>query len=87
MPADQFQGFAHIADFRLQRNVRIRHGSCADHAFFSLMDKGVFQQFNGIFLDLDVLKGMLHVIAFAPGIAVNTAVGTASVEIHSVLGR
>ena len=66
--------------------VGIAHGACADHAFFSFAAQDALQQFRRILLYLDIFKGMLHLVAGAPAVAVNAAMGAAAVDIHAVLG-
>lgn len=68
-----------------QGDIGIRHGTCADHAALLFGQQRLFQQFQGIFLDLDIFKGVIHLIASAAGIAVDAAVGTAPVQIHTIV--
>lgn len=44
------------------------------------------QQRRRILFYLNILKGMLHPITSAAAVAVNTAMRTAAIKIHSVLG-
>ena len=86
IPFDQGQRLSDMLKLHLQRNIGVSHGSRVDHAFLPLAPQGMFQQFDGILLDLDILEVVLHMVAPASGIAVDTPVGTAPVQIHSVLG-
>ena len=70
----QVQSLSDISDFHFQRNIRVCHRACADHAFLTLMSKRMLQQVDGVFFDFNVFKGMFHVIAFASGVTVNAPV-------------
>ena len=80
----QRQGISDIADFQFCRNIRVGHGTCADHAFFSFALQGTFKQLQGVFFYLYVFKIMIHAVAGAARVAINTAVRTASVKIHAI---
>ena len=84
---NQLQNTAECAKLHFQRNIGICHGTCANHAWLSFGFQCSFQQFHCIFLYLDVFKWMLHMIAPASGITVNTSVGTPAINIHSIMRR
>ncbi|MPN48192.1 hypothetical protein SDC9_195797 [bioreactor metagenome] len=84
---DQQNRPSEISCFQFKRDIGVRHGTGADHAFFHLAPQGLFQQLYGVFFDLDVLEVMRHPIAFASRIAVYTAVGAAAIEVHPVFRR
>ena len=67
-----------------QRHIWVAHRACADHAALSLASQSSFEQVKGVFLDLDILEIMCHLIALAPRVAVDAAVRAAAVEIHPV---
>ena len=65
-------------------HIGIRHRTGADHALLPLGMQGCFKQLRCILFDFDIFKGMGKLIAPAPAVAVNTAVGTAAVDIHPI---
>ena len=66
---------------------RQAHGTCTDHTLVPPGTKRPFQQFRSIFLDLDIFKGVCKTVTFAAAVAINTAVGASTVNIHSVILR
>ena len=61
------------------------HAAGADHALFAFPPERCLQQFGSIDLDFDIFEIMLHIVAFAPAVAVNAAVRAPPVYIHPVL--
>ena len=64
-------------------HVGVRHGAGADHAPFPFRPQGIFQQLRRVALHLDILERMGELVAPAPAVAVNTAVGAAPVDVHA----
>ena len=52
--------------------------------FFALALQGTFKQFDGVFFYFYVFKIMIHVVAGAARVAINTAVRTATVKIQAI---
>lgn len=84
---DEFQTPSGQLQFFFAMHIRVGHCSGADHTLAPLGAKGSLQQFRRVLLHFDVLERMGESVALAPGIAINAAMGTAAVQIHSVLGR
>ena len=66
-------------------HIGVAHGTGSDHTLFPLASEPLFEKDRRILLDLDILEIMLHLIASGTTVAVNTAMCTASVNIHSVI--
>ena len=81
------EGLPDVSQLQFQWNVGVGHGTHTNHALPAFPSKGIFQQFNSIPFYLNVLKGMLHMIALAPGVAVDATVRAASIKIHTIFRR
>ena len=64
-------------------HIRVGHVACGDHTLFPFAPKRRLQQLRRVPLDLNILKGMGKLIAPAPAVAVDAAVGAAPVNIHA----
>ena len=64
-------------------HVRVRHRARADHAPLPLRFQRPVQQLRRVPLHLYIFKGMSELIAGAPAVAINAAVGAAPVDVHA----
>ena len=86
MPLDDLQGTAGHLQLFLDGRVGVGHGPGADHTGSALALQGCRQQRDGVLLHRHVLKAVVHVVAAAPGVAVDAPVLAAPVEVHAVFG-
>ena len=82
---DDLKAFPRITQLFFDMHVWVAHAAGADHALFALLPERCFQQFGSVDLDLYVFEIMVHVVAFAPAVAVNAAMAAATVYVHPVL--
>ncbi len=87
IPVNDFQTLPGKPQLLLAVHIRIAHGAGSDHAFFSLGAQSPLQKLRGIFLHLNILKGVIHLIAFAAAVTVDAAMSTAPIQIHPVFCR
>ena len=81
------EGLPDVSQLQLQWNVGVGHGAHTDHTSAALPPERIRQQLDGVPFYLNVLKGMLHMIALAPGVAVDAAVRTAAIQINAIFRR
>ncbi len=73
------KGFTGVSEIFFEREIRVCHRACANHAALSFSPESGFEQLERVFLDLDVLEVMIHLIAFAARVAVYAAMRAAAV--------
>ena len=83
---DDFNASASQLQFLFQVKIGVGHGPSANHTLLPFTAQGICKQFRCVFLHFNVRKIVVHLIALASGVAVNTAVRTASIDVHSVVG-
>lgn len=79
-----FKTAAHKSKLFFQWNVWVAHGAGSNHTAFAFFTQGLSQQFGRVLLYFNIFKSMGKLIALTAGVAVNTAVGTAAVDVHAV---
>lgn len=84
MAFNYFKAASHKTQVFFQWNVRIAHGACSNHAAFSFFTEGFFQKFRSILFYFDIFKIMSKLIALTARVAIDTAMGTSAVNVHTV---
>ena len=84
---NQLQTPSRQAQLFFQMQIRVAHGARTNHAALPLFPQCLFQKHRRVLLHFNILKPMLHLIACASGITVDTAVTAPPVQIHSISCR
>lgn len=80
---DDLQALSGQSQALLAVHIGVRHGASADHALFPFQLQGFFQQLRRVLLHFDILEGMGELVASAPAVAVDAAMGAAPVDVHA----
>ena len=87
MTVDYLQASPHEAQLLFRRDVGVAHRAGSYHAAAAFFPQGLLQKLRCIPLDLNVLEGVLELVAAAPRVAVDAAVGAAAVDVHAPRGQ
>jgi hypothetical protein len=80
-----FKAFPRMTQFCFKLNIRVGHCPCRYYALVTLLTQSAFKEFGSVALDFYILEIMVDLIAFAPTVAVYTAVRAASKHVHVVM--